>query len=153
MLLYTAEHPVSSRSGESAACGRPQSGCDTSACNASNTGGPQRRRRRRRGAGPVETTKYVFAIGSRLDEVLDVIVRDDADAILVVPCCHRKARWHRSRSRHWQERVVASERMPGAVLVANNPRCFFGERFETDLLVLRTGALGPTGVPASDGLP
>ena len=84
LLLYTAEHPVSSRSGESAAFGRPQSGCDTrDACNASDAGGPQRRRRRRRGAGPVETTKYVFAIGSRLDEVLDVIERDDADAILV----------------------------------------------------------------------
>ena len=89
----------------------------------------------------------------RLDEVLDVIERDEADAILVVPCWHRKAWWHRLHSRRWRERVVDSERMPGTVLVANNPHCFFGEQFATDLLVLRTGTLGPAGVSASDGPP
>ena len=87
----------------------------------------------------------------RLDEVLDVIERDEAVAMLVVPCWHRNAGWHRLRSRPWRERVVDSERMPGTVLVANNPHCFFGEQFATDLLVLRTGTLGPAGVSASDG--
>ena len=96
-------------------------------------------------------TSYVLADFHKLDKVLDIVERDDASAVIIVPEWPRYPFWIRVRSAAWQRRVVASEFLGAEALVPNPENaasCFFGERFNSRLLVMR---VEPVGAGADDG--
>ena len=91
-----------------------------------------------------EGTSFVLPDFHVIDRVLDRIERDNATAILVLPEWTYKPWWRRLHSNAWASRIAIADYLPENSLVANAPNrehCFFGERFTSRLLVLRTQPL------------
>jgi hypothetical protein len=86
-------------------------------------------------------TMFVLPDFHRIDAILDHIERDNAVVILIVPVWRSKGWWNRLWSGSWSERTGSNEYVDGSVLNANNEHCFFGGRFNTELLVLRTNRI------------
>jgi len=87
---------------------------------------------------------FVLGDFNRLDQIMDIIERDNAAALLLLPEWLKHRFWRRSQSGAWQRRVLGSEFLDGGVLVAsaeNASRCFFGERFKSRILVMRVGPI------------
>ena len=87
---------------------------------------------------------FVLGDFNRLDQVKDIIERDNAAALLFLPEWLKHRFWRRSQSGAWRRRVLGSEFLDGGVLVAsaeNSSRCFFGERFMSRILVMRVGPI------------
>ena len=86
-------------------------------------------------------SSFVLADFNLLDRVLDIIERDDATAILIVPEWEQRPFWKRVRSSAWRRRVVAEEFLDRAELVPNPENadhCFLeGRPFRHRLLVMR----------------
>jgi len=81
---------------------------------------------------------FVLPDFHKIDLILDHIERDDAVVVLIVPVWRSKGWWNRIWSGAWSQRRGRFEYIAGSVLKANNEHCFFGERFNTEVLVLRT---------------
>jgi hypothetical protein len=81
---------------------------------------------------------FVPPVFNKIDKVLDLIERDDAEVILIVPAWHSKPWWNRLWSGAWAARRGKTETLDGSSLVANNEHCFFGTAFASQLLVMRT---------------
>ena len=88
------------------------------------------------------SVSFVLPNFHELDAILDIIERDDARVVLIVPCWPHQTWFRRLHSAAWAGRIAAWERISGAALMPNTTDCFFGDRFTTDLLVFRTQALG-----------
>ena len=78
-----------------------------------------------------------------LGNVLDRIERDNAVVVLIVPEWTHHAWWHRLWSGAWAQRRGVYEFLPGSVLVSNNEHTFFGTRFTSRVLVMRTTRARP----------
>jgi len=85
-----------------------------------------------------EGTSYILPDFHRVAEVLDKIERDNAIAVLIVPAWHAKPWWFRLHSGAWADRVDAHMALPAGILCPLNHECFFGESFNTGLLLIRT---------------
>jgi len=105
-----------------------------------------------------EGVSFVLPDFHKVDRVLDLIERDDAEVVLVVPEWPHAGFWNRIHAGAWRERVVLSEFFDGDVLVphaANAGSCFFGAQFNNRILVMRTRRLrgGGVGAEAEGGRP
>ena len=69
---------------------------------------------------------------------MDKIERDNAIAVLIVPAWHAKPWWFRLHSGAWADRVDAHMALSAGILCPLNHECFFGESFNTGLLLIRT---------------
>ena len=85
-----------------------------------------------------EGTSYLLPDFHRVAEVLDKIERDNAIAVLIVPAWHATPWWFRLHSGAWADRVDAHMALPAGILCPLNHECFFGEPFNTGLLLIRT---------------
>jgi hypothetical protein len=81
---------------------------------------------------------FVLPDFHQIDAILDRIERDNAEAVLIVPVWTSKPWWKRLWSGSWSGRRGRHEVLEGSVLTPNNEHCFFGQRFNARLLVLRT---------------
>ena len=88
------------------------------------------------------SVSFVLPNFHELDAILDIIERDNARVVLIVPCWPHQSWFRRLHSAAWAGRIAAWERISGAALMPNTTDCFFGDRFTTDLLVFRTQAVG-----------
>jgi len=88
------------------------------------------------------SVSFVLPNFHEIDKILDIIERDDADAVLIVPEWPYQAWWRRLHSAAWARRVAAWEFVSGAALIPNTQDCFFGSHFTTRLLILRVRAVG-----------
>ena len=86
--------------------------------------------------------KYHQFDPASFDNTLDIIERDGADAVLVMPEWPYQAWWRRLHSAAWARRVAAWEFVSGAALIPNTQDCFFGSHFTTRLLILRVRGVG-----------
>jgi DNA-binding winged helix-turn-helix (wHTH) protein len=91
---------------------------------------------------------FNFVLGdfNKIDRVLDIIERDDAEGVIIVPERPREVFWRRIWSAAWQRRVERWEYLGGDELVANEEnaeQCFFGERFNGRLLLMLTAKGDP----------
>ena len=94
-------------------------------------------------------TSYVLGHFHQLDRVLDVIERDNANAVIIVPEWTERTWWRRIWSGAFQRRVAAAEFIAGSALVPNSENahtCFFTGPFNSRLLVMRTVAIDEAGV-------
>ena len=87
------------------------------------------------------TVSVVLPNFNELDKTLDVIEREGAVAVLAAPEWPYQAWRRRLHSAAWAPRIAAWEFVSGTALIPNTRDCFFGSRFKTRLLVLRTRAL------------
>ena len=89
---------------------------------------------------------YVFAPFPLLDRVLDIVERDDAVAVIVVPNRVWERYWLRLHSGPWQERIEDSLWLDGSALVKHEPNaayCFVrGDQYHNRLWVVKTRRLG-----------
>ena len=96
---------------------------------------------------------YVFAPFPLLDRVLDIVERDDALAVIVVPQRTWERYWVRLHSGSWPERIEDSLWLSGDVVVKhaeNEANCFIrGETYNNRLWVIKTRRLGHGGTPAA----
>ena len=93
---------------------------------------------------------FNFVLGdfNKIDRVLDIVERDDAEGVIIVPERPREIFWRRIWSAAWQRRVERWEYLGGDELAANAEnaeQCFFGERFNGRLLVMLVRRLGGGG--------
>jgi hypothetical protein len=88
-----------------------------------------------------------------LGNVLDRIERDNAVVVLIVPEWTHHAWWHRLWSGAWAQRRGVYEFLPGSVLVSNNEHTFFGTRFTSRVLVMRTRRARRSGPAQQTGDP
>jgi len=76
-----------------------------------------------------------------IDRVLDKIERDNASVVCIVPCWPKQRFWSRLASPSWARRIVSRLNLPPGSLEphAENKRfCFFGDHFDSSLLVFST---------------
>ena len=88
------------------------------------------------------SVSFVLPNFHEIDKILDIIERDDANAVLIVPEWPYQTWWRRLHSAAWARRVAAWEFVSGAALIPNTQDCFFGSHFTTRLLILRVRAVG-----------
>ena len=96
---------------------------------------------------------YVFAPFPLLDRVLDIVERDDALAVIVVPQRTWERYWVRLHAGSWPERIEDSLWLGGDAVVKhaeNEANCFIrGESYNNRLWVIKTRRLGHGGAPAA----
>mmetsp|Transcript_11017 Transcript_11017/g.23048 ORF Transcript_11017/g.23048 Transcript_11017/m.23048 type:complete len:616 (-) Transcript_11017:203-2050(-) len=96
---------------------------------------------------------------SVINDVVDILERDNADAVLVLPYWSHQPWWHRlcTSLRH---RVAGWLEFPGYVLAPNSDDCFFlnhGSVFDCRVVVVhvlpewRTSMVAPLSGPAAEG--
>ena len=85
---------------------------------------------------------FVLPNYNKLGAILDVIERDDARVVLIVPCWPHQIWFRNLHPVAWAGRIGAWVHISGAALMPNAADCYFGDRFTTDYLVFRTQALG-----------
>ena len=88
------------------------------------------------------SVSFVLPNFHEIDKILDIIERDDANAVLIVPEWPYQTWWRRLHSAAWARRVAAWEFVSGAALIPNTQDCFFGSHFTTRLPILRVRAVG-----------
>ena len=88
---------------------------------------------------------YVFAPFPLLDRVLDIVERDDALAVIVVPQRTWERYWVRPHAGSWPERIEDSLWLGGDAVVKhaeNEANCFIrGETYNNRLWVIKTRRL------------
>ena len=95
-----------------------------------------------------EGVSYVLGDFNHSDQIMDVIERDNAAAVVIFPEWPSHGFWRRVCSGAWQRRVVSSEFLSGDALVPNAEnmsRCFFKGRFKCRLLVMRVAPVERVG--------
>ena len=95
-----------------------------------------------------EGVSYVLGDFNHSDQIMDVIERDNAAAVVIFPEWPSHGFWRRVCSGAWQRRVVFSEFLSGDALVPNAEnmsRCFFKGRFKCRLLVMRVAPIERVG--------
>jgi len=96
---------------------------------------------------------YVFAPFPLLDRVLDIVERDDALAVIVVPQRTWERYWVRLHAGSWSERIEDSLWLGGDAVVKhaeNEAYCFIrGEAYNNRLWVIKTRRLGLGGASAA----
>ena len=78
---------------------------------------------------------FVLPNYNKLGAILDVIERDDARVVLIVPCWPHQAWFRRVHSAAWAGRIAAWERFSGAALIPNTAGCLLSDRSTINLLV------------------
>ena len=99
-----------------------------------------------------EGVSYVLGDFNHSDQIMDVIERDNAAAVVIFPEWPSHGFWRRVCSGAWQRRVVFSEFLSGDALepnAENMSRCFFKGRFKCRLLVMRVAPV--EGGEAAEG--
>ena len=99
-----------------------------------------------------EGVSYVLGDFNHSDQIMDVIERDNAAAVVIFPEWPSHGFWRRVCSGAWQRRVVSSEFLSGDCLEPNTEnmsRFFFKGRFKCRLLVMHVAPVEGVGGAAA----
>jgi hypothetical protein len=88
-----------------------------------------------------EGVSFILPDFLKIDQIMDKIEQDNAEAVLIVPVWPHKNWWRRAYAGAWRARVAAEEILPPHILWAYNEHSFFGASFTTGLLVMRIAKL------------